>query len=715
MKSFVLSIFGPKSGVGKSTFAANLALSLSRQSRGQVLLMDMDAHDCGDLSILFGLNSTKTLSDLANKIHILTPKELKSQIAAYSDKISVLPLLHHPEKQSVVTPEIVEKAIDALQDEFQYIVADCGSSIEPQNLPLLENSSIIFFCTTPEILPLNRSVHALNEFQSLAFPSDLIQIIINQFDPKGPISESIVRQKLKKDCLALFPSEVEEMQDALHKGTPVFQLNPRSMYSQVMDQLTGHLMAKNLLKPAAKISSQATFGKQGTLIIDSKQLTSSTKVPPAHAMEELERIEEIKRKIHNRLIEVMDFRRFSTEELSKQDSKALEDLRTKTREAILNILDQLGGIKNRDERQLIVKEVLDEALGLGPLEDLLANPDISEILVNRRDQIYVERKGKLTKVSSRFTTDKQLLGVIERIVAPIGRRIDEKTPMVDARLKDGSRVHAIIPPLSIDGPMLTIRKFSRSIFGPDHLIKMGAMTEDISDFLRACVQARLNILISGGTGTGKTTLLNVLSSYIPNEERILTVEDSAELQLAQDHVGRLEARPPNLQGEGAIPIRELVRNTLRMRPDRIIIGECRGAEALDMLQAMNTGHDGSMTTIHSNSARDCMARLETLIMFAGMDLPSKAIREQIAGAIQVIVQLTRLSDGTRKITSVTEVVGIEENQIVLQDIFRFRERGLDESNKVVGTFQATGIVPMFAERFKRKGIKIPKILSGARS
>ncbi|MCC7459749.1 MAG: CpaF family protein, partial [Proteobacteria bacterium] len=350
--------------------------------------------------------------------------------------------------------------------------------------------------------------------------------------------------------------------------------------------------------------------------------------------------------------------------------------------------------------------------GLGPLEDLLKNPDVSEIMVNRADQIFVELKGRPTLIPARFSGDKQLMGVIERIVAPIGRRIDEKTPMVDARLRDGSRVHAIIPPLALDGPVLTIRKFSKDIMGPETLIKYGALTEEMSDFLRACVQAKLNIIISGGTGTGKTTLLNTMASFIPNNDRIITVEDSAELRLAQELIVRLESRPANLQGEGAIPIRELVRNTLRMRPDRIVVGECRGAEALDMLQAMNTGHDGSMTTIHSNSPRDSIARLETLVMFAGMDLPSKAIREQIASAVQLIVQLTRLGDGSRKITAITEVTGMESTTVSLQDIFQFKEKGVDEHGKVLGSFLATGLVPTFAQTFKKKGIKLPKGLIG---
>jgi pilus assembly protein CpaF len=408
----------------------------------------------------------------------------------------------------------------------------------------------------------------------------------------------------------------------------------------------------------------------------------------------------------------MDFKKLSPEELMKQDDESMDALKTKTQEAIMGIVSRMNEITSRDERQLLVKDVLDEAIGLGPLEDLLKNPDVSEIMVNRADQIFVELKGRPTLIPARFSGDKQLMGVIERIVAPIGRRIDEKTPMVDARLRDGSRVHAIIPPLALDGPVLTIRKFSKDILGPETLIKYGAMSEEMSDFLRACVQAKLNIIISGGTGTGKTTLLNTLASFIPNNDRIITVEDSAELRLAQEHIIRLESRPANLQGEGAIPIRELVRNTLRMRPDRIIVGECRGGEALDMLQAMNTGHDGSMTTIHSNSPRDSIARMETLVMFAGMDLPSKAIREQIASAVQLIVQLSRLGDGSRKITAITEVTGMESTTVSLQDIFLFKEKGVDEQGKVLGNFLATGLVPTFAQTFKKKGIKLPKGLIG---
>jgi pilus assembly protein CpaF len=329
-------------------------------------------------------------------------------------------------------------------------------------------------------------------------------------------------------------------------------------------------------------------------------------------------------------------------------------------------------------------------------------------MVNRVDQIYVELNGRLVETDATFTDDAQLLAVIERIVAPIGRRIDEKSPMVDARLRDGSRVNAIIPPLALDGPSLTIRKFAKDPLKVKDLVAFGSMTAEIADFLRACVEARLNILISGGTGSGKTTLLNVLSSFIPSDDRIVTIEDSAELQLNQPHVVRLESRPANIEGVGEINIRDLVKNCLRMRPDRIVIGECRGPEALDMLQSMNTGHDGSLTTIHSNSPRDCIARLETLVMFAGLDLPSRAIREQVASAINLIVQQSRLSDGTRRIVQISEVTGMEGPTITLQDIFVYRQTGIGEDGKVQGRFVSTGFVPRFVHDLEAKGIRLPK-------
>ncbi|GAA4283034.1 CpaF family protein [Brevibacterium daeguense] len=361
-----------------------------------------------------------------------------------------------------------------------------------------------------------------------------------------------------------------------------------------------------------------------------------------------------------------------------------------------------------DQRQRLIREVQADALGYGPLERLLDDPTVTEIMVNGPDMVYVEQHGKLTRSTARFTSEEHLRRVIDRIVSRVGRRVDESSPLVDARLADGSRVNAVVPPLAFNGSSLTIRKFSKDPFKVPDLIRFGTLTPEMADLLHACVEARLNIIVSGGTGSGKTTLLNVLSSFIPTDERIVTIEDAVELQLQQDHVVRLESRPSNLEGKGEITIRDLVRNSLRMRPDRIVVGEVRGGETLDMLQAMNTGHDGSLSTVHSNSPRDAIARLETLVLMAGVDLPLRAVREQIASAVDVIIQLTRLRDGTRRVTAVTEVQGMEGQTVTLQDAFLFDySAGVDPSGRFRGKPVSTGIRPRFTDRFEELGINLP--------
>ena len=362
---------------------------------------------------------------------------------------------------------------------------------------------------------------------------------------------------------------------------------------------------------------------------------------------------------------------------------------------------------SRQMRNRLVSDMADEILGFGPIEPLLRDPTVTEVMVNRPDQVYCERFGKLELTDIQFRDFDHIRHVIDKIVTPLGRRVDESSPMVDARLPDGSRVNAIISPLSLNGPVLTIRKFSVDPYTVEDLIGFGTITQGMAAFIAACVKVKLNILVSGGSGAGKTTLLNVLSSFIPEGERVVTVEDAAELKLHQPHVVRLESRPPNIEGKGEIKIRDLVRNCLRMRPDRIVVGEVRGGEALDMLQAMNTGHEGSISTIHSNTPRDALARLETMVMMSGMDLPSRAIREQVAAAIHMIVQIGRLSDGSRKVVSVSEIQGMEGNVIVLQDLFTFQQKGIGEGGKVLGSMQATGMVPKFMERFNAAGIHLP--------
>ena len=383
-------------------------------------------------------------------------------------------------------------------------------------------------------------------------------------------------------------------------------------------------------------------------------------------------------------------------------------------EEIFNaILDSESIVLSRSERQRLFESIAADIIGLGPIEPLLADDEVSEIMVNGPKQVYIEKKGKLIKTDITFTDDEHVMRIIDRIVAPLGRRVDESSPMVDARLKDGSRVNVVIRPLALNGPTITIRKFRKDKLTVQDLVRFGSMSQDMADFLAACVQARLNIVVAGGTGSGKTTLLNVLSSFIPEDERIITVENAAELQLRQDHVVTLESRPPNVEGKGEVTIRDLVINCLRMRPERIIVGECRGGETLDMLQAMNTGHDGSMTTIHANTPRDAVSRIETMCLMAGMDLPARAIREQIASAIHVFVQQSRLKDGSRKVTQITEVAGMEGDVVVLQDIFVFEQTGIDEKGKIVGQLRPTGVRPRFLEKFEALNIFLPPTIFGS--
>ncbi len=425
-----------------------------------------------------------------------------------------------------------------------------------------------------------------------------------------------------------------------------------------------------------------------------------TPVSLAATSKAIQEINEARNKVHQKLIQAMDLRRLDVSRMAEKE------LRETTKNMIDEILVNDKTFPANLDKERIGKLVLDEVVGLGPLEDLLSDPAVTEIMVNRYDQIYIERKGKLTLSEITFSGEKAVVGAIERIVAPLGRRIDESSPMVDARLKDGSRVNAVIPPLALKGANITIRKFSKEKLKDKDLIKFGSITAPMMSFMEQAVLHACNIVISGGTGSGKTTLLNVLSNYIPEDERIITVEDAAELQLSQPHVISLESRPPNSEGKGAVHIRDLVKNCLRMRPDRIVVGECRGGEALDMLQAMNTGHDGSLTTAHANTPRDCLARLEVMTLMSGLDLPIRAIREQIASAVHVIIQQSRFPDGSRKVTHISEITGMEGEVIQMQDIFLFKQDGYDENGRVKGRYVPTGNIPELYQELQQRGISV---------
>ena len=422
-------------------------------------------------------------------------------------------------------------------------------------------------------------------------------------------------------------------------------------------------------------------------------------VTPINRPSRQQQFEEVKTRIHSKLVDKLDLARVG-------DLKG-DTLKREIRLVVEHLCDAEDTLLNHQERERVVEEVIDEVLGLGPLELILKDPSVSDILINGPKNIYIERGGQMEKSDVEFRDGKHLLQIIDRIVSKVGRRIDETSPMVDARLEDGSRVNAIIPPLALDGAAVSIRRFGSNPLRLEDLLNFKAFTPEMVMLLEGCIKARCNIIIAGGTGSGKTTLLNTLSSFIGHEDRIVTIEDAAELQLQQDHIVRLETRPANIEGNGAITATDLVKNALRMRPERIIIGECRGGETLDMLQAMNTGHDGSMTTIHANTPRDAIARLETLVMMSGFELPVKAIRQQVSGAVDILIQANRLQGGPRRITAITEIVGMEQDTIVMQDIYKYTQKGIDNEGKAFGHFECTGVRPSFMDRLEAAGVRLP--------
>jgi septum site-determining protein MinD len=708
-KSYLIAVLGGKGGVGKSVFSTNLALSFLLDTKRPVLLIDADPDTCGDDGMILGIKPQRSMADVTKFTGRVTQAMLKEFLSSHSSGLSMIPVAQKMADYNALSSPDIKRVMDAALSFFPFTVADCGSRLTPQTLAILEQATIILVLTNPEILVLKHTKRLIDELNGLMFPPEVVRIVINKYDPSNQITPQIVQSNLNVPILGAVQDDPDTSHNAITKGKPAILLAPKSLLSKNIYQIARVLQERGILDSLygvnkTKKAEQQKDGAPAGSDFSSLE-TLSVKERRAGKVSE---VTKLKRRIHKALIDNMDLKKMDLE--TKDDPNKLTILYEKTKRAVIGLLEKedLSFLKSREDRALLIKAILDEALGLGPLEILLSEDTVSEIMVNGPDVIYMEKGGKVTLSPYTFSSSQQLMGVIERILAPIGRRIDEKSPYVDARLADGSRVHAIIPPLAIDGPTLTIRKFKKEKLGSDDLIRFGTVTKDMAEFFKAVIESRLNVIISGGTGSGKTTLLNILSSMIPEVERIITVEDSAELKLQQDHTVRLESRPPNIEGEGEVTIRDLVKCTLRMRPDRIIVGECRSGEALDMLQAMNTGHDGSLTTIHSNSPSDCIRRLETLVMMAGMELPAKAIREQIASAINIIIQQTRLSDGSRKVTYVTEVNGLRGEELLLNDIFLFKQSGVDSNGKVIGKFVATGYIPRFIETLEARGISIPK-------
>ncbi len=712
----LIAVMGGKGGVGKSVFAANLAAAFLLEMRAPTLLIDLDSKSCGDQNIITGIRPTKTAGDLATFSGAMTGAALSQFLSKHPSGLMYLGAVLGPEQTLDAQPDLFKKQLYPISQNFRFIVVDLGCDPNPLQLAMIEDASALLIVSTPEVLVVNQTKRLLNDLQTATVPGDLFQIVLNKVGKSG-LDPRAITQSLGKPIVGMIPQDDITAYTSLQRSTPFVISSGNTpvaaAYHEIVRKLSGGILQKLKALAKPKLTMAASAANANALQAGSSEKSS----PLKKRTRVLDPVTLLKMQAHSELIKEMEKQDLKREMSNTNGDPVKEkELRAKTQRVITQIVDRMGQGLGRDERSRMIKDVLDEALGLGPLEDLLADPTVSEIMVNGCDKIYMEKGGKVQLSTVTFTSNLQLRNVIERIVTPLGRRIDEKTPYVDARLVDGSRVNAVIEPLAIDGPTLTIRKFPQSrITMDDYANRFFSLTKPMADFLRICVEQGLNIIISGGTGTGKTTLLNALSAFIPVNERIITVEDAAELQLKQDHVVRLETRPANMEGTGEITIRDLIRNTLRMRPDRIVVGECRDGAALDMLAAMNTGHDGSMTTVHSNNPREAVARLETLCLMAGMDLPARAIREQIAGAVDLIIQISRLSDGSRKITSITEVVGMQGEAVTLQEVFRFKEEGFDKNRKIVGQFQAMGLIPTFIEKFEQRGVMIPRNLftSGA--
>lgn len=714
MKAKVISVFSTKGGVGKTLISLNLAVRLSLEEK-KVFFLDLDLGIPQATSKLLGKDSKYCLYHLINNFEEFKQgkRNLDNYILHYNEYLHFLPAIFRMSQRLAIDSKIIKEFVSLIWDNYDFIIIDSGKQLTDNLIAVFEISNLIFLVLTPDILTVYQTQWLIDTLQEIGFPIMMVKIILNRAESKGSISAEEVRALMPTQIICSLPSEGKQVGISVNRGIPIVIDNPGSRISVALGRLAKDLLTKDNLyidhKTLADIrvkkeelSSEETFWHRIGL------LSREEKV---FLKEEEDRIVQFKKRVHERLLEELNLKRLPIEMYAFSEEK-MKELKKRAERVVANVISKEAGgfISSSEIRGKITKEIVEEALGLGPLEDLLKDSTVTEIMVNNKDQVYIERFGRIELTSKKFTSNEQVRIVIERILAPLGRRIDESVPYVDARLPDGSRVNAIIPPLSLTGPTLTIRKFSRERYTMKDLIeRFGSLTPDMAKFVEAAVISRKNILVSGGTGSGKTTFLNILSSYIPDNERIITIEDAAELKLAQIHWIRLEARPPNIEGRGEISIRDLFRNSLRMRPDRIIVGEVRGQEVLDMLQAMNTGHDGSMSTIHANSTHDVLIRLDSMILMSGVELPIRAIREQIASALDIIVHTARLSDGSRKVVAITEVVGmLDEMHVNLQDIFVFRQTGVDPDGRVLGYYTPLGYIPSFYDEIRAKGIDLSR-------
>jgi pilus assembly protein CpaF len=641
----IITVMSKRTGAGKTAVAVNLAAAFSAGGT-KTGLLDLN-------NIIYDTRQALNASGDHTVKENFFPEN-------YLEKMSGLYLFWSPD---------AFKVIGCCGDMLDTLVIDTDGMPDEE---LLEASGGIIIATTLEQSDIKQTLAVSQRLLDMGYPAQSLNIIVNRAD-NSIISVDDVQSVFKNiRVLAVLPFK-KEVEQSQAKGEIYF----------LKDKNDGFTMG---IKAAADAIKECGCGRapEGQRGRDTKVYGINPDESRCAASDiDFDSEGEIKKAVHLKLFDEIDVKNLEKDALTHPEKKIIihEEIKVKIKE----ILDRMDGVsRDRKERERLIKEIFEEVVGLGAVEDFLSDAEVSEVMVNRHDLIYIEKKGKLIRTGKRFTDDENVLRAIERIVLPLGRRIDESMPYVDARLPDGSRVNAVIPPLAIDGPVLTIRKFSNKKLTSGDLVKFGSITPEAVDYLKAAVRHPKNILISGGTGSGKTTLLNVLSSFIPDDERIITVEDSAELKLTQEHVVRLEARPANIEGKGAVTIRDLVRNCLRMRPDRIVVGECRGGETLDMLQAMNTGHEGSMTTVHANTPRDALSRIDVMVLMSGVELPLRAIREQIKSAINIVVQQARLKDGSRKVTHISEITGMEGDTILMHDVFKLQQTGETADGKVIG-------------------------------
>ena len=675
MSASIVVVINAKGGSGATTLALEAARALKRNGSA-VALVDAD------------LSGRRTLSVMLDSVRQF---DANRTLGVYSliatGGMTAVELTDTLDNAYMLRPDDVDSLVDKLTQHHDAVIVDAPAPFAAAVRPFITRASRYVIVLEPNLLGTSAARTLIGDLSKFGIPLSRIWIATNLRGGRSEIAARELEKALGGTVIAEVPSKGDRN------------------YGRAIEALAKRLASAPAEAPLGTLRPSANIAAPGTTAPVAGYVSSNGSASKGEAPRSLrptsDKRERLKMEIHEQVTKRIDVVAASR---AHTDGQKIAELRAQISDVTTQLLNERPDIETVEERAELQQEIIDELLGLGPLEDLMRDAAVSEIMVNGPNTIYVERGGKLTLTDRRFNDDRHLRTIIERIIAPLGRRIDESSPMVDARLPDGSRVNAIIEPLAIDGATLTIRRFGTKRLSMDDLVRFGSIIPEASGLLKAMVEARLNIVVSGGTGSGKTTFLNILSNYIPNGERIVTIEDAAELMLNQDHIVRLESRPANIEGRGAVTIRDLVKNSLRMRPDRIVIGECRSGEALDMLQAMNTGHDGSLTTLHANTPRDALARLETLVLMAGFDLPVRAIREQVASAVDAIVQIERLRDGSRKVTSITEVVGMEGDIVTMQELIRYQQKGIDKDSKVIGEFQYTGVQPHYASRFEEAGV-----------